>query len=90
MRFYPQQHRLYAGIDLPARTMHRGVLDPAGTVVCDRNLPCPVETRLPARAPFRDHLLRSWSIDEHARPFSGSALALRALLAGNECPHFRD
>jgi transposase len=57
MRFYNQQHRFYAGIDLHARTMHVCVLDAAGTVVLDRNLPCHFETLLQAMAPFRDGIV---------------------------------
>ena len=57
MRFYNQQHRFYAGIDLPARTRHVCVLDTTGTVVFDRNLPCHFETLLQAIAPFRDDIV---------------------------------
>ena len=57
MRFYNQQHRFYAGIDLHARTMHVCVLDATGTVVLDRNLPCHFETLLQAIAPFRDDIV---------------------------------
>ena len=57
MRFSNQQHRFYAGIDLHARTMHLCVLDAAGTVVCDRNLPGHFATLLQALAPFRDDLV---------------------------------
>ena len=57
MRFYAQQHRFYAGIDLHARTLHLCVLDQAGAVVFDRNLPSRPEAPLRARAPFRDGLV---------------------------------
>jgi transposase len=57
MRFYNQQHRFYAGIDLHARTMHVCVLDATGTVILDRNLPCHFETLLQAIAPFRDDIV---------------------------------
>jgi hypothetical protein len=53
MRFYDRQHRFYAGIDLPSRTMHRCVLDAHGRVVFDRNLPCRPDPFLAAIAPFR-------------------------------------
>jgi transposase len=53
MRFYSTQHPFYAGIDLHARTMHVCVLDAAGTVVLDRNLPCHFDTLLEAIAPYR-------------------------------------
>ena len=38
MRFYSQQHRFYAGIDLHARTLHLSVLDQAAKVLLDKNL----------------------------------------------------
>ena len=57
IRFYQQQHRFYAGIDLHARTMRVCVLDASGTVVLDRNLPCHFETLLEAIAPFRDGIV---------------------------------
>ena len=53
MRFYTGQHRFYAGIDLHTRTMHLCVLDAAGTVVVDRNLPCHFESLLEAITPYR-------------------------------------
>ena len=57
MRFYSQQHRFYAGIDLHARTLHLCVLDTMGTVVTDRKLPCHFDSLLEAIAPFRDDLV---------------------------------
>lgn len=57
MRFYSTQHRFYAGIDLHARTLHLCVLDQAGTVVCDRKLPCHFDSLLHALAPFKDDLV---------------------------------
>jgi len=57
MRFYTQQHRFYCGIDLHARSMHLCILDEAGAVVFDRNLPCRPEPFLRAVAPFRDGLI---------------------------------
>src|SRR5262245_31183241 len=57
MRFYIQQHRFYAGIDLHARSMHLCVLDQAGEVRFDRNLPARPESLLRAIAPFRDGLV---------------------------------
>jgi transposase len=53
MRFYDRQHRFYAGVDLHARTMHLCVLDSAGTIVLDVNLPCRPDAFLAALAPFR-------------------------------------
>jgi hypothetical protein len=57
MRFYSQQHRFYCGIDLHARSMHVCVLDQAGEVVFDRNLPARPESLLRAGAPCRDDLI---------------------------------
>jgi transposase len=57
MRFYDQQHRFYAGIDLHARTMHLCILDAAGIVVFDQNLPCRPDAFLGAIAPFRQDLI---------------------------------
>src|SRR5947209_132401 len=57
MRFYNGQHPFYCGIDLHARSMHLCILDQAGQVVFDRNLPCRPETFLRAVAPFRDGLV---------------------------------
>src|SRR5262245_15512160 len=51
------QHRFYCGIDLHARSMHRCVLDPAGQVVCDRNIATRPEAFLKALAPFRDDVI---------------------------------
>jgi transposase len=53
MRFYDQQHRFYAGVDLHARTLHLCVLDSSGIVVYDDNLPCRPDAFLAAIAPFR-------------------------------------
>jgi transposase len=57
MRFYNGQHRFYCGIDLHGRSMHVCILDQAGEVVFDRNLPCRPETFLQAIAPFRNGLV---------------------------------
>jgi transposase len=57
MRFYAQQHRFYCGIDLHARSMHVCVLDQAGAVLFDRNLPARPEGFLRAIAPFRADLI---------------------------------
>ena len=57
MRFYTRQHRFTAGIDLHARSMHVCVLDQAGQVVFDRNLPARPDALLRALAPFRDDLI---------------------------------
>ena len=57
MRFYQGQHRFYCGIDLHARSMHVCVLDQAGEVVFDRNLPTRPDALLRALEPFRDGLV---------------------------------
>jgi transposase len=57
MRFYTRQHRFSCGIDLHARSMHLCILDQAGNVVFDRNLPARPEAFLRAIAPFRDDLI---------------------------------
>jgi transposase len=57
MRFYIQEHRFYAGVDLHTRTLHLCILDHTGAVVYDRNLPCRPDAFLQAVAPFRDGLV---------------------------------
>jgi transposase len=57
MRFYEQQHRFYAGIDLHTRTLHVCILDAQGGVVFDRNLDACPDSFLAAVAPFRDGLV---------------------------------
>src|SRR5687768_10517503 len=57
MRFYTQQHRFYAGIDLHARTLHLCILEHDGNVVFDRNLVCRPDVLLHALAPFREGLV---------------------------------
>jgi transposase len=91
MRFYTQPHRFYCGIDLHARTMHVCILDHAGNVVLDRNLPCHFDTLLQVIAPFRDDLIIGvecmfgwyWLADrcaEHAIPFVvGHALYMKLI-----------
>jgi len=94
MRFYTQQHRFYAGIDLHARTMHVCVLDQDGTVVFDRNLPARPDAFLRAVAPFRDGLVVGvecmfawyWLADlcqKEGIPFAlGHALYMKAIHGG--------
>jgi hypothetical protein len=57
VRFYNLQHRFYCGIDLHARTMHLCILDQAGSVVFDQNLPCRLDAFLRAIEPFRHNLV---------------------------------
>jgi hypothetical protein len=58
MRFYNRAHRFYCGVDLHARTMYVCVLDQAGSVVFDGNLPAGPDARPPSRtlteAPFEE------------------------------------
>jgi transposase len=94
MRFYTQQHRFYAGVDLHARTLHLCILDTTGTVVLDRNLPSNPEAFLKAIAPFRDDLVVGvecmfawyWLSDlcaEHKIAFVlGHALYMKAIHGG--------
>jgi transposase len=91
MRFYNNQHRFYAGIDLHARTLHLCVLDQASAVVADRKLPCDFNTLLQTLAPFREDLVLGvecmfgwyWLADrcaEHDIPFVvGHALYMKLI-----------
>jgi len=57
MRFYPQQHQFYCGIDLHARTMYLCVLNQDGEIVLHRNMPAGPEPFLKAVAPYREDLV---------------------------------
>src|SRR5438128_7782721 len=94
MRFYNGQHPFYGGIDLHARSMHLCILDQAGTVVFDHNLPCRPDVLLAALAPVRDGLVLGveclfawyWVADlcqQEGIPFVlGHALYLKAIHGG--------
>ncbi len=94
MRFFNQQMPFYAGIDLHARTLHLCVLDAAGSVVVDRNLPCNFDTFLKTVTPFRDGIVVGvecmfgwyWLADrcaEHSIPFVlGHALYMKLIHGG--------
>ena len=94
MRFYNQPHRFYCGVDLHARTMYLCILDQAGQVVYDRNLPADPKTFLDAVAPFRDGLVVAveclfcwyWLADLCAKEqiafVLGHALYMRAIHGG--------
>jgi transposase len=94
MRFYTGQHRFYCGVDLHARTMHLCLLDHAGQVVFDRNLPARPDSFLRAITPFRDGLVVGaecmfawyWLADlcaEQQIPFVlGHALYMKAIHGG--------
>jgi transposase len=53
MRFYNRQHRFYCGIDLHARLLAVCVLDQAGSVVCQTQIPADKQRLLDTLAPFR-------------------------------------
>jgi hypothetical protein len=57
MRFYNSQIRLFAGIDLHARTMHLCILAHDGYVVFEKNLPFHFESLLQAIAPSCDEIV---------------------------------
>ena len=94
MRFYTGQHRFYCGIDLHARTMYVCILDAAGQIVVERNLPTTPEAFLEAIAPYRDGLVVAceclftwyWLADLCAKeqiPFVlGHALYMKAIHGG--------
>ena len=54
IRYYSQQHRFYAGVDLHARSMFTHVLDDQGKTVYERDLPARPDAFLDAVRPFRD------------------------------------
>ena len=94
MRFSTQQHPLYCGIDLHARTMYLCILHQEGEMLVHRNMPAGPEPLLKAVAPSREPLvvavacLCTWSglADLCAReglPFVlGHALSLQAMHGG--------
>jgi transposase len=94
MRFYQQQHRFYAGIDLHTTALHLHILDAQGSTVFDHNLPATAAAFLTAVAPFRAGLgvgcecmfAWYWLADlcaEQTIPFVlGHALYLKAIHGG--------
>jgi transposase len=94
MRFYVQQHQFYCGIDLHARTMHVCILDQAGQVVVDKNIPASPKPFLDLLAPYRDGIVVGaecmfawyWIADlcqQHHLPFVlGHALYMKAIHGG--------
>ena len=56
MRFYNQQHRFYAGVDLHARTLSLCVLDDQGGTRLERTIAAHPDAFLHALEPFRDGL----------------------------------
>src|SRR3989440_3477170 len=57
MRFYTNQHPLYCGIDLHARTMYVCIMNPTGEILVHRNMQAGPDPFLKAIAPYRDHLV---------------------------------
>src|SRR5919205_131359 len=57
MRFYPQQHQFYCGIDLHARTMYLCILNWDGEILVHRNMPAGPEPFLKAIAPYREDVV---------------------------------
>jgi hypothetical protein len=57
MRFYNQQHRFYAGIDLHARTISVCVLDAAGAIVKEATIDASPAAVLDAITAYRDGLV---------------------------------
>ena len=94
MRFYNQQHRFYAGVDLHARSMFTHVLDDRGRTVFERDLPAGPEAFLDGIAPYRDGLVVGcecmvawyWLADlceDESIPFVlGHALYMKAIHGG--------
>jgi len=57
MRFYTQQHQLYCGIDLPARTMSLCILNRDGEILVHRRMPAGPAPLLKAIAPYREDVV---------------------------------
>jgi len=93
-RFSTQQHPLYCGIDLHARTMDLCLLDQAGATRLHRNMPATPEALLKAITPDREQIVLAaawmfpwyWLADlcaEHGIPFVlGHALSMKAIHGG--------
>jgi transposase len=94
MRFYTGQHRFSCGVDLHAHTMAVCVVDAAGEIVLERNLPAQPEAFLEAIAAYREGLVVAceclftwyWLADLCAKeqiPFVlGHALYMKAIHGG--------
>jgi hypothetical protein len=57
MRFYPEQHPFYCGIDLHARTMYLCILNQTGEILVHRNMPAGPDLFLKVIAPYREDLV---------------------------------
>ena len=53
MRFYTKQHRFYCGIDLHARLLAICIVDPAGAIVLQTQIPADKQLLLQTLAPYR-------------------------------------
>src|SRR5271169_4463860 len=53
MNFYNRPHQFYCGIDLHARLLAICILDQAGNVVCQTQIPADKQLLLDTLAPFR-------------------------------------
>jgi transposase len=94
MRFYKQQHRYYAGIDLHARSMFTHILDAEGKTVFEKDLLASPQIFLDAIKPFREGLVVGcecmfawyWLADlceDESIPFAlGHALYMKAIHGG--------
>lgn len=57
MNFYNRQHQFYCGIDLHARLLAICILDKAGNVVCQTQIPADKQRLLDTLAPFRNDVV---------------------------------
>jgi transposase len=57
MRFYTNQHPVYCGIDLHARSMYVCILSQEGEILLHRNMKAAPEPFLTAIAPYREGLI---------------------------------
>jgi transposase len=94
MRFYTNQHPVYCGIDLHARSMYVCILSQAGEILLHRNMQAAPEPFLKAIAPYREGLVVAveciftwyWLADlcaDQGIPFVlGHALYMKAIHGG--------
>jgi hypothetical protein len=57
MRFYTKQHQFYCGIDLHARLLAICIVDQAGSIVLQTQIPADKQLLLTTLAPFRPDLV---------------------------------
>jgi hypothetical protein len=67
LRFYPQHHKHYGGIDLHARARYVCILDQHGAKLVHKNLPTTPEAFLRVVTPSRDELGVGWSGSSRGR-----------------------